>query len=91
MIITLLINLVILIFGSIFVFLPVVTIADIPIMGEFISESLTFMVQVWNSFLETVPYLTFTWSIFLYILLPFEILLLIGKFFLGHRMPHTDK
>jgi len=87
MIITLLINLIFIIFASIFTLLPEVTIADIPYIGSFIQSTLLTMVKMWNAFIVTFPYADVPWKIFLFVVLPFEILMLIAKFFLGHRLP----
>jgi hypothetical protein len=91
MIITLLLNLIILIIGMIFIFLPVVTLADIPLFGGWISEYLLTIVQMWNSFCETFPYAITAWRVFLYLIIPFEILLIIARFFLGSRTPINHK
>jgi len=90
MIITLLINLLLLIFASLFTLLPEVTIADIPFAGEFIRSTLVTAIGIWNGFLETFPYAETAWNMFLYVILPFEILMLIAKFFLGHRLPTNN-
>lgn len=87
MIVNLLINLVLLIFGTLFIFFPVVTIASIPYIGVPVSSLLTSMVLTWNAFMVTFPYAQTAWHIFLVVILPFEILMLLGKFFLGHRLP----
>lgn len=87
MIFNLLLNLILLVFGSLFVFFPVVAIADIPYVGSFLSSTLIQMIQVWNAFLITFPYAVTGWHIFLWVILPFEVLLLVMKFFLGHHVP----
>jgi len=80
------ISLFVLIFG----FLPVVTLADIPLIGSSLSSTLVTAVQIWNAFLVTFPYAQIVWNIFLIVIVPLEILLLIAKFFLGSRLPaHT--
>jgi len=91
MIVDALITVIITILTGIFGFLPVVTVADIPVVGSQISSTLLWVVLKWNAFLDTFPYATIVWQIFLYVILPFELLLLLGKFFLGHRLPaHTN-
>lgn len=91
MILTFLIFLIQGLFGALFYFLPVVTLADIPLIGDFVSETLTEMVLIWNAFIGTFPYAEIAWNIFLFVILPFEGLMLIAKFFLGHRLPaHTN-
>jgi len=87
MIITLLLNFILLVFGTIFSFLPVVSIADVPIIGGTLRSLLVYIVQMWNAFLNTFPYAETAWYIFLVVILPFEILMLIAKFFLGSRSP----
>jgi len=87
MILNLLINALLLLFGGIFSFFEPVSLADLPVAGPLLSSTLTSAVQIWNTFMETVPYLQFPWTLFLVVVLPFEILLLIAKFILGHRSP----
>ena len=87
MIFNLLINFVLLIVGSIFVFLPEVSLAGLPIVGDFLPALLLRIVVTWNAFVETFPYAGLAWSIVLYVILPFEALLIISKFFLGSRSP----
>lgn len=87
MIINYLISFILGIISIFFVFLPVVTLADIPVIGDTISSLLLTMVRMWNSFIDTFPYAGTAWQVFLYVILPFELLMLVGKFFLGHRMP----
>jgi len=78
------------ILGAIFYFLPVVSISDIPYIGEQLSSILATIVGIWNALLITFPYAIVVWNTFLFVIIPFELLLLIGKFFLGHRLPaHT--
>lgn len=87
MIIALLINILVGIFSILFGFFPVVTIADIPVIGESVSSILLQMVVMWNAFLLTFPYAQLPWNILLYVILPFEVLLLVFRFILGHRVP----
>lgn len=87
MIITFLISIVVTILSLLFLFFPVVTIADIPIFGEFMSSTLYTAVTYWNSFMLTFPYAETAWNMFLLFVIPFEIGLLVLKFFLGHRTP----
>jgi len=91
MIFNLLINLVLLVFGSLFVFLPEVSIASLPYIGPSISSFLYQAMGIWNAFMVTFPYAQIGWQVFLYVILPFEVLMLVGKFFLGSRMPHNTK
>lgn len=75
------------ILGIIFVFFPVVTIASLPVIGPSLSTILITMVTTWNAFMVTFPYAQVAWQVFLFVILPFELLMLIGKFFLGHHLP----
>lgn len=87
MITSIFINFILLIFGAIFYLFPKVTLSDIPLIGEYVSSSLIYMVSIWNSFLDTIPYLQLPYHLLLYYILPFEILLIILKFILGSRVP----
>jgi len=90
MIINLLINLVLLIFGSLFVFLPEVTISSIPFIGDEVRAVLVTAIGYYNGFIDTFPYAETAFTIFLYVIIPFEVLLLVSKFFLGHRTPQNN-
>jgi len=87
MIINLLINTVLLIFGSIFVFLPEVSIATLPYIGEPARAVLVSAVTMWNTFMVTFPYAQTPYDIFVYVIIPFEALILLARFFLGNRLP----
>jgi len=89
MIISIGINIILFILGGIFKFLPIVTIASIPYIGETVSNTLLTMVTTWNAFIVTFPYAGIAWNVLLYVILPFEALMLLGKFFLGSRMPNN--
>ena len=86
MIFNLLINFVLLIFGSLFVFLPEVTLAQIPYIGDLLIDTLNWAVGLWNSLVLTIPYLDYPMKVFLIVVIPFEVLLITAKFFLGNRM-----
>jgi len=73
--------------SAFFYFLPVVTIASLPYIGTMVSSVLSTAITTWNALLGTIPYLNYSWHVFLVVILPFELLLLLGKFFLGSRMP----
>lgn len=75
------------ILSVVFYIFPVVTIADIPLIGDAISSSLYTAMGYWNSFMVTFPYAEATWNAFLFVIIPFEVALLLLKFFLGHRTP----
>jgi len=80
MLINLLINLILIIFASLFQILPEVR------LPTFIADPLEFMMGIYVSLMDTIPYLRVTMAIFL-LLVAFEIALLVAKFFLGHRLP----
>jgi len=90
MIVLLLINVVLVILGMIFKWFPQVTVADIPFIGEAVSGFLYSVVGVWNAFMVTFPYAQTAWDVFLYVIVPFEILLKIGKAIFGSRMISHD-
>ena len=90
MITILLINFVLILVGFLFSILPVVSVASIPFIGVYISSFFSTAVSIWNTFLVTFPYSVIVWHTFLYVIIPFEILFLVGKFFLGHRMPSNS-
>lgn len=75
---------------AIFYFLPVVTISSIPYIGSTVSSLLLTIVKMFNAFADTFPYVTVLWHTFLYVVLPFEFIMLIMKFFLGSRSIHHD-
>jgi len=87
MIINLFIQTIVLFFTAVFYFFPEVSIASIPWAGEWLSETLIDMVLIWNAFIITFPYAEIVWNMFLWVILPFEALMLLGRFFLGHRLP----
>ena len=49
------------------------------------SSVLLTAVVLFNTFLETFPYAIVGWHMFLYVVIPFEILLIVLKVFLGSR------
>jgi len=87
MIIDSIIFLILTVVGYIFSFLPVVTIADIPYIGETVSTTLISFMGIWNAFIDTFPYAGIAWNVFLLAIIPFEILMIIAKFFFGQRAP----
>jgi len=90
MIINLLINLILLVVGTIFSFLPVVGISDIPFIGTVLEGLLIYIVHMWNAFIDTFPYAQSAWNILLVVIIPFEITMLIAKFFFHNRVPDKD-
>jgi len=90
MLIQTLLNTVIEFVKAIFDLLPTATLSDLPIIGDTIAVTLETVVETWNAFMVTFPYANTLWEVFIYVILPFEILLLVAKFLLGHRVPaHT--
>jgi len=67
--------------GFLFSFLPIVT------LPQLFLTYLGLAVRYWNSFLDTVPYLQLPWTLFLTVILPFEVVLITLRFFLGNRTP----
>jgi len=76
--------------GAIFYFLPIVDIASLPYFGTEIQTTLIWWMHTWNAFLVTFPYAETGWQIFKWIIIPFEIALLVGKVLLGSRVPKHD-
>ena len=90
MIINFIIKIIFYFFTAIFSFLPTVTLASIPVIGDTISNILLTMVQKYNAFVESFPYAQTGIRILVYVILPFELLIIIAKFFLGSRVPHNN-
>jgi hypothetical protein len=61
--------------------------ASIPYVGPGLSSILTTAVTSWNAFTITFPYALTAWHVFIYVILPFEITLVILRFIIGHRAP----
>jgi len=74
---------------AIFGILPQVSLADIPYIGDEIQGTLIAMMTTWNAVMVTVPYLTIVWNLFIWGVIPFEIGLIVLKFFLGSRTPQN--
>jgi hypothetical protein len=66
-------------------FLPEVSLSSV--FGLDLATPLLNVIKVWNAFMETFPYAVYVWKVFLIVIIPFEVLMLLGKFLLGHRMP----
>jgi len=70
-------------------FLPEVSLSSV--FGFDFASILTSVVLTWNAFMITFPYAVVAWHMLIWVVLPFEALMLLGKFLLGHRMPaHTN-
>jgi len=90
MIINLLINVILVVFNQRFSLgglLKPVTLADLPYIGDEVSSILTAVILKWNAFMATFPYAETGWHIFLWVILPFEAVMLVAKFVLGSRVP----
>jgi len=87
MIINLIIGVLLAMVAGVFSFLPTVNLSSIPVVGSGIASTLLTMTTTWNAFLVTFPYASTAWTVLLTVILPFELLLLIAKFFLGSRVP----
>lgn len=91
MIITLILDFIASIISQILSILPSVGVSDIPLIGSFISYYFSLAVGYWNTFLTLFPPFAVVWSAFLYIIIPFEISMIILKVFFGSRLPaHTN-
>lgn len=73
--------------AAIFNLFPSATIADIPWIGSDLRPILVTISEVWHTFLVTFPYAQVAWDVLLYVVIPFEVLLLLAKLFLGQRLP----
>lgn len=81
MIIYLFLSILITILNSLFSLFPDVALPD----G--VHNVLSLAVGYWNGFLTIFPFAVLPWHLFLYVVIPFEIALLVLKFFLGSRVP----
>jgi len=64
-----------------------VTLASIPFFGDAMRVALISAVSYWNLFLEFFPYAQLPWRMFLWVIIWFELSLLVLKIFLGSRIP----
>lgn len=69
-----------------FTLFPSAKIADIPLIGGFVSSTLIYVVSLFKSSLVLFPFGIVVWQCFLWVLL-FEGLMLGLKFLLGHHLP----
>jgi len=95
MIVFLLLNVLLLLLNTVFWLISFgghdVAIASLPVIGEHVDSLLVTVVSYWNMFMQTVPYAELPWHIFLYFIIPFELVLLVGKIFLGGHLPIRDE
>jgi hypothetical protein len=87
MIVNLLINFVIGAFGLLFAFFPIVHLSGIPIVGTYLVSWMSIGVHFWNTFIQLFPFALLPWHMTVWVILPFELILLVAKFFLHHRVP----
>jgi len=87
MIITFILSSVVNLLTQIFSALPSVGVADIPYIGDFIATYLTLAVSYMNTAIGILPFLGIVWHTFIWVVLPFEMALLIAKFLFGSRLP----
>jgi cellulose synthase/poly-beta-1,6-N-acetylglucosamine synthase-like glycosyltransferase len=87
MIIALILNFIVSFIAMLFSIIPTVTIADIPIIGPTVYGLIVTAMGYWNSFVAILPYFGLPWTMFVKIIIPFELTLLLLKVFLGHRTP----
>jgi len=77
-------------FQSIFDFLGIVVISDIPYIGSVVSDALYSIITVYNAFIQTLPYAGIAVEVFIYAIVPFEVAMFVLKLILGSRTPnHT--
>jgi len=93
MISTIIIEVILLVLGAILAIPGVingwsgVTIDSIPLVGEVVHSALLTAVGYWNTFLNIVPYLQLPWHLFLWVILPFEMIMILLRLVLGSRLP----
>ena len=87
MIFNLFIYLITVVVSGIFGIFTGVTLASIPVIGTTISSILLTMVRTYNAFADTFPYARVGFQMLIFVIIPFEILMLSAKFLLGHRLP----
>lgn len=66
---------------------PRVTLENIWVIGPTLRSVLVTAVGYMNSIFETLPHLEVVWNMFVYVVVPFEIVLWVMKFILGSRTP----
>lgn len=87
MVISLLLSAIVSIIAQLMSVLPNVGVADIPFIGGYIATYLGMAVSYINTGVIILPFLQVVWHSFVYVILPFEISLLVAKFFFGSRLP----
>jgi len=70
-----------------FGWLPVWDIASLWYIGPTLSTVVDSIALTWNAFMVTFPYALTGWQVFIYVIIPFEALLLLAKLILGSRTP----
>jgi len=56
-------------------------------LPQFVYSTLALAMGYYNSAMQTLPFLELPFHMFLWVILPFELLLLVAKLFLGQRLP----
>ncbi len=64
-------------------------IANLPFVGSFLNTTLLSVSGTWNAFVVTFPYAGIAWDVFVYVIVPFEVIMLFLKVFLGSRVPQA--
>lgn len=75
---------------SIINYLPDAHIWELPIFGSQIYSALSSAVLAYYGAVETIPFLDFLSDVFVYVIIPFEMMLLALKVFLGNHRPIND-
>jgi hypothetical protein len=87
MIITLILQFIVSFIGMVMSIVPTAHIGQVPLVGEDIVTYLNMMVGSYNLGASILPYLSIVKSMLVYVILPFEISVLLLKVFLGSRTP----
>lgn len=66
---------------------PRVTLENIWVIGPTLRETLVIAVGYMNTLFVTLPHIETVWNMFVFVIIPFELVLLVMKFILGHRTP----
>lgn len=89
MIITLLLNFIADFIQMLTSIIPNVGVKDIPFIGQSIAYYLALAVGYLNTGIGILPFGEIVWHSLLYVILPFEFMLITLKVFFGSRTPHN--
>lgn len=78
------------IYSLVFLLVSIASILPSAILPSYALSLLATAIGTYNSFLDIFPFATLPTQLFLGVVLPFELALLIGKFFLGSRLPSNS-